>query len=123
MQSVYHACESTTGAQLYFQAHNKVQCEKNIIGTWQAQRFDKGLRKIMQLRRFHEPDKKSACEHTGTNGYMTPQHQDNNRHSNDEQNKNIHKLLPFVYKLLTIVYYTLFTADFLTVCEKKLIFF
>ena len=34
LQSVYHACESTAGAQLYFQAHNKVQCEKNIIGTW-----------------------------------------------------------------------------------------
>ena len=97
LQCVHHACECTAGAQLDFQAHYKVQRKKNVIGTRQAQRFDKGLRKIVQLRCFHEPDKKSACEHTGTNGDVLAQHEDNDEHGDGQKYKYIHELPSFSF--------------------------
>ena len=95
LQRMNHAGERTAGAQLDFEAHNKVKRKNYVIGARQAQRFGEGLRQVVQLRRFHEPDKKSACQHTGADGDVTPQHQDNNRHGDNEQSKNIHRLLPF----------------------------
>ena len=95
LQRMNHAGERAAGAQLDFEAHDKVERKNYIIGARQAQRFAKGLRQVMQLRRFHEPDKKSACQHTGADGNVTPQHQDNNRHRDNKQSKNIHRLLPF----------------------------
>ena len=95
LQCMNHAGERTAGAQLDFEAHDKVERKNYIIGARQAQRFAKGLRQVMQLRRFHEPDKKSACQHTGADGNVTPQHQDNNRHRDNKQSKNIHRLLHF----------------------------
>ena len=44
LQGMNHAGERTAGAQLDFEAHNKVKRKNYVIGARQAQRFGEGLR-------------------------------------------------------------------------------
>lgn len=91
LQGVHHALQRAGGAQLYFQAHYKVQCQNDIVGACKRERFHGRLSQQQRRGLLDGPDQQAAGQHAGAYRVMAAQQQHDQRHGESQQEKNIHR--------------------------------